>query len=229
MTAQRKERAGPAALKAHEIADVIEDDVIFGLLRPHEELPEDALIARFDAKRHVVRQAIALLIDRRVATKPFNRSARVKDVSPQEVAEIYEIRDILQRAAILRLTFPSPRELDHIEAVRQAHARACARSDRREIHRLNDAFHAAIFNHCANRSLARDVARYARMANAVRSFGIADPTLRARALRDHAEMVEALKARDRDALAELCSTHIRASLDTWLTQRAPMQPGGLRG
>ncbi len=41
--------------------DTLEEDIVFGRLHPRERLTEDALMARFGLKRHVVRQALAEL------------------------------------------------------------------------------------------------------------------------------------------------------------------------
>lgn len=215
-----------SAQRAAEIADAVEDEIIFGTLRPHMELSEDTLIARFDAKRHVVRQAIGALVDRQIVTKPPNRSARVKDFTPKEVSEIYDMRELLQREAIMRLEFPSRSDLSQIEDVRQAHEDACASSDLRRIHRLNDDFHAAIFGLCPNRTLSAEVARYNQMTNAIRSLGIADQALRNRALHEHAQMVDALREQDRDGLARLCVSHMQPTKDKWLALRAAVNGEG---
>lgn len=214
-----------SALRAAEIADAVEDEIIFGILRPHVELSEDGLMARFDAKRHVVRQAIAALVDRQIVTKPPNRSARVKDFTPEEVAAIYEVRELLQREAVMRLTFPGGDALNTIEAVREAHEEACEGSDLRLIHRLNDDFHAALFALCPNPTLVAEVARYNQMTNAIRSLGIADLSLRKRALEEHRQMVDALRAQDRDGLVRLCIAHMRPTKEKWLALRAVMQNG----
>ncbi|MEO8849132.1 MAG: GntR family transcriptional regulator [Casimicrobiaceae bacterium] len=46
----RKLRSRPT-----RIVDAIEEDVLFGHVRPRERLTEDELIERFDVSRHVVR------------------------------------------------------------------------------------------------------------------------------------------------------------------------------
>jgi len=215
-----------SAQRAAEIADAVEDDIIFGRLHPHVELSEDNLMARFEAKRHVVRQAIGALIERQIVAKPPNRSARVRDFTPEEVAEIYEMRELLQREAVLRLSFPDTAGIEAIDAVRRAHEEACAGSDLRRIHRLNDDFHTALFALCANATLASEVARYNQMTNAIRSLGIADKSLRKRALDEHRQMVDALRAGDRDELARLCVAHMQPTKDKWLALRAAMRGAG---
>lgn len=205
---------------AREIADAIEDEIIFGVLRPLQDLAETPLMARFDAKRHVVRQALEILMDRQIVVKPANRSARVRDFSPREVRDLYQMREILQREAAMRLDFPNAAEFERIEALHESHIRACASGDLRRIHTCNDDFHSAIFRLCPNRILVAEIERFNQMTNAIRSLGIADPSLRARAQKEHSRMIAALAAQDRNMLAELVVQHIYPTCTKWLAQRS---------
>src|SRR5690606_29641247 len=96
-----------------DIIEQIESDIIFGRLRPNQDLIEDALMARFGAKRHVVRAALRDLVARRLVVKPRSKSARVKDFTATEVREVYHMRALLQRDAAHIMPFPvSTAELD---------------------------------------------------------------------------------------------------------------------
>jgi DNA-binding GntR family transcriptional regulator len=213
-----------SARAAGEIADAIEDEIIFGTLRPHQEIAEDPLMSRFGAKRHVVRKAIADLVARQIVVKPPNRSARVRDFEVQQVQEIYAMRALLQKEAAMLLDFPDPSRIAEIEELCRAHERASQNGDLREIHRRNDHFHAALFDLCPNKTLVSEVARYNQMTNAIRSLGIADPELRARAIREHGAMVDALRDQNRDALATLVVQHIHPTCEKWLKMRKALAP-----
>ena len=53
--------AQPGAHTLPGIVDKLETDIVFGRLHPRERLIEDDLMARFGAKRHLVRQALVEL------------------------------------------------------------------------------------------------------------------------------------------------------------------------
>src|SRR5690606_34216370 len=144
-----------AAPTVELIVEQLEADIIFGRLRPHQELVEDALMARFGAKRHTVRAAIQELVMRQIVVKPRSRSARVKDFTPSEVAEIYDMRALLQREAARIMPLPAPP--DGLKALKEVHVRyvaaASVGADPALIHRLNDDFHRQLFALCQHQTL----------------------------------------------------------------------------
>src|SRR5918997_2561481 len=95
-----------------DVVRALEFDILLGRLRPRERLVEDALMTRFSAKRHVIRRALDELERIGVVVRARNRGAAVRDFSAQEVEEVYEIRELLQRHAAERM--PLPGDADHI-------------------------------------------------------------------------------------------------------------------
>jgi DNA-binding GntR family transcriptional regulator len=212
--------ACPPRAQLAEIVTALEEDIIFGRLLPRERLPEDRLIERFHAKRHVVRQALAELERMGVVMRDRNRGAAVRDFSLQDVEEIYELRALLQARAARLIPLPGAPEL--VAALRRIHAlhgQAVERRDLRAVYRLNNDFHNTLFGACGNRHLAEAIAHYAWLAHAIRSYRIADPVLLAQAREEHAAMIEALSAGDRERLARLCVEHIRPSKEAYLGAR----------
>src|SRR5690349_17862471 len=93
----------------------LEEDIVLGYLHPRERLVEDALIERFGAKRHAVREALARLERLGLVERQPNRGAMVRALTPRGVEEIYAVREILELAAareVLRRATP-----DDIERV----------------------------------------------------------------------------------------------------------------
>jgi len=54
----RRKRASDAR-PVQDIVHRVEEDIVFRVYHPRERLVEDELMQRFDAKRHVIRQALA--------------------------------------------------------------------------------------------------------------------------------------------------------------------------
>ena len=199
------------------IIDSLEADIIFGRLRPHQELIEDALMERFAAKRHVVRSAIQSLIDRHIVIKPRSRSARVKDFTAREVDELYAMRALLQREAIKLM--PLPVDEDSLNALRQLHqdyATAIQNGDDPwRIHQLNDAFHQQLFALCGNETLCKAIAFYTEATNPIRSYGITDQAWLAQAIDEHAAMLDAIARQKRKPLADLVVQHMQPTRQRW--------------
>jgi hypothetical protein len=87
------------------------EDIIFGRLVPGSRPVEDALIARFGGSRHYVRQALDRLERLGLAVRERNKGFTVRSLTPAQVAQIYEMRELVQRQAALLIPLPAPREL----------------------------------------------------------------------------------------------------------------------
>ena len=90
----------PEAPRLTDIVQRLEEEIALGLLRPRERLVEDDLLARFNVKRHVVRQVLAELEMMGMVTRRPNRGAVVRDFTTLEVEHIYFVRELLERAAV---------------------------------------------------------------------------------------------------------------------------------
>jgi DNA-binding GntR family transcriptional regulator len=201
----------------NDVVEHIESDIIFGRLRPNQELIEDALMARFQAKRHIVRSALRELTVRRLVTNPPSRSARVKDFTAQEVREIYHMRALLQRDAAHIMPLPVPvQDLAALKEVHVRHAAAATVGANTDlIHQLNDEFHDALFDLCQNTELCKAIRFYTEASNPIRSYGIADQKWLLRAIQDHAAMIAAIEHQDRVALETLVVEHMQPTRRLW--------------
>ena len=110
----------------------LEFDILFGNLKPRERLVEDALMQRFSAKRHTVRQALVELERMGIVTRTPNRGAAVRDFAAEEVEEIAEVRATLHRRAAQRMKLPAGAALiAKLEALQRRHDKAVAARDPR--------------------------------------------------------------------------------------------------
>jgi len=208
----------------HEIVGVLEEDIIFGRLLPRERLVEDALMQRFVAKRHVVRQVLVELERMGIVTRGRNKGAQVRDFTARDVEEIYALRELLQAHAAALIPLPAPPELiARLRTIHARHAAAVAAADLRAVYRLNNDFHERLFAACGNRHLAEAITQYAWLAHAIRSYRMADPVLLAQARDEHAAMIDALAAGDRARLVRLCVDHIKPSKDAYLKARRAIE------
>ena len=156
----RSEPDEPVRVK--EAVRALEFDILFGRLKPRERLVEDALMARFSAKRHVVRRALDELAQMGIVVRSPNRGATVRDFTAQEVEDAYELRDILQRGATQRMPLPADRSMvAGLTAIQRRHDAAVEAADLRLVDQVNDAFHRLMFGACGNVQLAESIARYA--------------------------------------------------------------------
>jgi DNA-binding GntR family transcriptional regulator len=199
----------------------IEEDIIFGRFAPGSRLVEDTLMTRYCASRHSVRQGLFQLERNGIVLREKNIGATVRSYSSDQVRQIYEIREMLTRQAVLMIPLPAPDTL--IAALTTLQERYCSYADRgnlRGIHDANDAFHLALFAACGNPYFVRTLQHYMNLTLPMRAKNLADSEGLQISRRQHDLMIELLKGRDSWTLAQLCVEHMQYSKSDYLNRIA---------
>ncbi len=204
-----------------EIVKRLEEDIIFGRLAPGSRLVEDTLMARYDASRHSVRQGLFELERRGIVLREKNIGATVRSYSSDEVRQIYEVREMLTRQAVLMIPLPAPSALiDQLRALQQHYCAFADTGDLRGIHEANDAFHLALFGACGNPYLVQSLLNYMKLTLPIRAKNLADAEGLRISRQQHDMMIDLLQRRDSWALAQLCVEHMRYSKSDYLQRIA---------
>ena len=191
------------------VIETVHADLVFGHLKPRERLVEAEMAERYDAPRSVIRRALEELEQRGVVRKPPNKGAVVHDFSLKEVQDICELRVLLQRHATETLPLPADEEwLGRLHDLQVEHAAAVAARDVSAAYHVNRAFHGHFFSAAPNAHLLRRIAETNWLLDIVRSYRMLGPALNTRAPREHAAIVEAARAADRESLVRLCVEHV---------------------
>ena len=194
------------------IVGELETDIVFGRLLPRERLIEDDLVARFTAKRHVIRQALFELERMGLVNRARNRGAAVTDFGPDEVEQIYDVRRLLETGAAARIPLPlSAVKRKELRAIQQIHDKAVKGGNTLDAFHANNEFHRALFSACGNAYLTEAISYFAQKTHVIRSFSVARPAYLQRARDEHWAMIKALETADRKHLVNLCGNHLNIS------------------
>lgn len=149
-----------------------------------------------------------------------NRGASVRQLTLDDVAQIYAVREILERAAAAQIPLPMKRaDLQRIEAAQRRHDIAVAAFDATAVFRANFEFHVNLFAACGNRYLAAAIEDFRKKTH-VWSYAIVKPEYFRNAQREHKAMLKAIRDGDRRKLIELCAHHLNISRHAYVaTQR----------
>ena len=89
--------------RADEIAVIsIRQAITSGVLAPGDEIDEDAIAGHLNLSRMPVRQAMTILETEGLVRKPYRRRVRVRELSRDEIVEIYHMRAALEALAVER-------------------------------------------------------------------------------------------------------------------------------
>lgn len=193
--------------------NLIADAIVRGELQPGARISEAALAQRFEIGRGPLREALRRLEGRKLVVVRPNAGARVVSLSPRDVIELYEIREILEAQAC-RLATERMRdhELSALEDLLDAHDRDPDSGRATSRNTAAPDFHSVIIQGSKNNQLVSllcaelfDLLRIYR----VKSSGEAGRTEVAFA--EHREIAAAMRGRDADRAAHLMRRHIRKS------------------
>jgi DNA-binding GntR family transcriptional regulator len=209
----------PAPDPKNAIADKLEMDIIFGRLAPAQRLIEDDLMARFGTSRHKVRGAIDMLTIRGMAVRETNKGAHVCSYTGAEILQIYELRNILQDAAIGKISFPvDPAIIATLRSIDAAHVAAASTDAFDEVFHLNNLFHQTVFSCCNNPALAEVVEVQARRTVPIRTNNFMRTGYLSLAQSEHKKMIDALEHGNAEALTLLTRTHMMRPMRDYLSQ-----------
>lgn len=200
-----------------EIVATLEEDIVLGVIQPHQRLIEDEVMARFAAKRHVVRQSFTELERIGLVERRRNIGAVVRSYTAEEVTNLFAVRELLE--GFCAATLPLPVSGDHIsilETIQNSHDDAIAKGNLRGIFRANMAFHRTLFGLSDNPILVAAIHDHAQRAHAIRSSNLRSREHMERARLEHWAIIETLKKGDRERMVELCKMHIQPSRDAYI-------------
>lgn len=203
--------------QVREIVEALEEQIVLGWLLPRERLVEDKLTAEFNCKKHLVREAIFELERMGLVEHVPNKGASVRVLGPEEVRQIYSVREALEVLAAEQIPLPGePGFVEELRRIQLTHAQAVEAKDYRAAFHANMAFHNCLFSACGNPYLAEVIRNSAQKVHGARFYTSASDAHLSLARDEHAAMVDAIVGGRREELVALCRKHLGPSLDTYL-------------
>lgn len=196
--------------------------ILEGDLKPGEPLVASRLSQQLGISRTPVREAVQALEKEGWVERRRSGGVRVSGLSMDQIEELFAIRGALEglacRYAAERMTPTLLRELRsvHAESVEAVNRGSTADTDS-----LGRAFHGVIHRASGFRLLESQLSQMRDHINRYRRLTIATPGRVADAVREHAEILEALERGDGSAAEAAMRKHIHLS---WLVTRAALAP-----
>jgi len=206
--------------KVQTIVRTLEADIVLGRLYPRERLVEETLARRFETTRHVIRQALNELESVGLLVRQANRGTTVCEYSAEEVRQLYQMRDFLERQAALLIPLPvNDEDYSKLKVLYDEHSTAIDQKNMLRVIAANKEFHEVLFRLCGNIFLANAIDEMAKKANLIRFTSSTDIDLLKQARDEHFQILEALRATDNETLAEICVKHLQPSRQKYLENR----------
>ncbi len=215
----------PRQVLHQEVATRLRQRIVEGHIQPGAKLNERELSEQLRVSRTPLREAIRMLAAEGLVALLPNRGAVAAQMSPQDVADTFELIGGLEgqsgELAAQRIT---AEETAEIQALHYEMLAAYTRRDLPTYYRLNAQIHACINTAARNPVLTQTWRNVNARLQALRFRSNFDEAKWARAVQEHEQMVALLAARDADGLRRLLVQHLEHKREVVLEL---MQSGAL--
>jgi DNA-binding GntR family transcriptional regulator len=193
-----------------EVLGRLRDFIVEGHLRPGERVPERRLCESLGVSRTPLREALKVLAAEGLVELLPNRGARIREFTKQDVQDIFEILAALEAAAG-RLACSRISD-EQVAVIEQLHYEMYGHYMRRELpdyFRLNQAIHERIVAASRNATLQ---ASHRSFTSRMRRLRYSANTIKrdrwGQAMREHEQMIDALRRRDGQELGSILLEHL---------------------
>ncbi|MBX3605320.1 MAG: phosphonate utilization associated transcriptional regulator [Piscinibacter sp.] len=223
-----------ALLQAHSLSSAVQAEIerliLSGELAPGAKLTEALLAERLGVSRGPIREAFRVLEEAGLVRQEKNRGAFVRSIPLDEAREIFDLRVILEEAAVRHLAeHITPEQLRALRTmveqmerlVRDGHNTSA--SD--QYHLLNLAFHEALVDSVGNRKLATLYRRLVKELSLLRRANLAGGRQIPVSASEHRAVLKAIAAGDADAAGQALRAHVIESKERTLKNQGGPTPG----
>lgn len=197
-----------------QVANRVRDLIIEAVLKPGTRIDEAKLIQELGVSRTPFREALrTLAAEGLVVIKP-SRGVIVRKLTPEDVYSMLEVLSELERLAGRRACErATDAEIDEMVSLHERMLVHYRERDRMPYYKLNQEFHSRLASLSGNETLREMQNNLQARLKRIRYIGNEGPDSWAAAVRDHEDMVVALRARDGEALGEAMWVHLQRTWD----------------
>lgn len=205
----------PKAFKTIEqqVLSLLRNDILSGKYRPGDKLRQDEVARRFEVSTTPVREAFRGLRSEGLVTIDANKGVVVKGLSVEDVAEIYELRILLEpllaKKSVASITDES------LHAAADIHEQMCAASDPHEWAGLNCDFHIKLMRSEEQSRLYEMVKNLLVVAAPYVSLSIyMHPQIQQTDNEEHAMILDGYRKKNGKLVEKIVRQHLKQTLET---------------
>jgi len=200
--------ANPGPTAAETVLHELRSALAVGRLLPGQQLVQEDLAEDLGVSRVPIREALKILEGEGHVTYHPNRGYFVTELSADDLIELYRLRQILEAEALAQAVLEvSDADIADIEAILEQVEQAADSGDVERLTEANRAFHFSIIELSGMNRLSRLIRQLWDASDIYRTVYFRDPVNRERVHSEHREIIDALKARDAQALIGAQNSH----------------------
>ncbi len=193
------------------VADALRAEITAGRLAPGEQLSEERVRVAHGVSRSTLREAFQLLIRERLLVHELGRGVFVRRLDRHDVADLYEVRRVLECGALRRITMLTPAGLRRLSDAVTSGLRAAEEREWEAVAAASIRFHEALVGLTGSERLE------AMTSGMLAEFRLAYVQMKdtqafhAGFLKRHVDIAEALRSGHIEEAADLLESYLRDS------------------
>jgi len=196
-------------LLSQKVYRVLKTEIVKGNLKPGTKLLEDKIANQMGVSRTPVREALRELAVEGFVEMTPNQGMAVTTVSLEDLKEVLQIRGVLEGlATYLAAKMITREDIIKLERIINKMNICIVKDDTLAFSDLNADFHDLILKICGNKRLIRICSNLSDRAHRFRIRSLSIPGRLKYALKEHQEILEALKKKDSEQADKLSRKHI---------------------
>jgi DNA-binding GntR family transcriptional regulator len=205
--------AVPSPQLTVQAADQIRELIVRGELLPGEKIGQVELARRVGVSRSPLREALRTLESEGIVTHEANRGYVVSRLAADDLAQIYRMRSLLETELLQTIVRPSPEILRRLSTLNREMVDAREVGSVSDMLRANREFHFTIFEMSPLTLFCREIRRLWQLSEGYRATYLWLPQTRVRIVKEHEQIIDALREFDVPKVMELSGQHRSASGD----------------
>jgi len=206
-----------APLRA-QVLKALRDAILNYDLKPGQKLVERELMENLGVSRTTIREALRELTSEGLVTVFPHRGSFVSKPSLEDASDLYEVRAILESVVVSRFVDRATNaEIKQLgETVTELERISKDSDDIREILRAKDEFYAVLVQGARSPALKQILEGIQARVQILRATSLSKPGRPKETIKELRAIVAAIKKRDAETAAKLCSDHVRKASITAL-------------
>ena len=192
-----------------EIADIIRERILNGTYAIGEKIIEAPLANELRVSRTPIRQAFKKLANEGLIENIPNRGSFAKGFTRRDIQDIYEVRKALEALAIeWAVERISPKEIARLEEIVQRMEAFTGKLNFEKVLEMNKEFHETIYKASESRFMTQILRSYQDYVQQARRTTVYEAEYLEEILREHKEILDAVRKRNAPEAIELTNRHL---------------------